>query len=226
MSQKYSMVVFDMAGTTVDEDNLVYKLMHETILSDGYECSLSMVLAVGAGKEKKDAFREVLLELGVFAPDNIAKRLNEKFQQNLFDAYLKANVKSMPGAEAVFKQLRQNEILVVLNTGYHATIAKLLLDKLNWKVGEEIDLLVTASDVNKGRPSPDMILLAMEKLHIINPNSVVKVGDSVVDIMEGKNAGCGINIGVTTGAQNEEMLLMAAPDFVIHGLDEILPIVL
>ena len=144
-----------MAGTTVDEDNLVYKLMHETILSDGYECSLSMVLAVGAGKEKKDAFREVLLELGVFAPDNIAKRLNEKFQQNLFDAYLKANVKSMPGAEAVFKQLRQNEILVVLNTGYHATIAKLLLDKLNWKVGEEIDLLVTASDVNKGRPSPD-----------------------------------------------------------------------
>lgn len=132
----------------------------------------------------------------------------------------------MPGAEAVFKQLRQNEILVVLNTGYHATIAKLLLDKLNWKVGEEIDLLVTASDVNKGRPSPDMILLAMEKLHIINPNSVVKVGDSIVDIMEGKNAGCGINIGVTTGAQNEEMLLMAAPDFVIHGLDEILPIVL
>ena len=132
----------------------------------------------------------------------------------------------MPGAESVFKQLRQNEILVVLNTGYHATIAKLLLDKLNWKVGEEIDLLVTASDVNKGRPSPDMILLAMEKLHIINPNSVVKVGDSIVDIMEGKNAGCGINIGVTTGAQNKEMLLMAAPDFVIHGLDEILPIVL
>jgi len=85
---------------------------------------------------------------------------------------------------------------------------------------------ITASDVNKGRPSPDMILLAMEKLHIINPNSVVKVGDSIVDIMEGKNAGCGINIGVTTGAQNEEMLLMAAPDFVIHGLDEILPIVL
>ncbi len=225
MSRKYSMVVFDMAGTTVDEDNLVYKLMHQMLVNDGYECTLEMVLALGAGKEKRQAFKDLLIDLGVFAPDNIAKRLHESFQLNLVEAYQSMDVKPMPYAERVFGELKNRNIKVVLNTGYDANIASLLLEKLNWHVGETVDAIITASDVVSSRPNPDMIFLAMQNMGIKNAAFVVKVGDSITDIEEGKNAGCGLTIGVTTGAQNEEMLLMAAPDFVIHGLDQILSIV-
>ena len=225
MSQKYSMVVFDMAGTTINEDNLVYKLMHQMLVNDGYDCTLEMVLALGAGKEKRQAFKDLLIDLGVFAPDNIAKRLHESFQLNLVEAYQSMDVKPMPYAERIFDELKNRNIKVVLNTGYDANIASLLLEKLNWHVGQTIDAVITASDVANSRPNPDMIFLAMQNMEINEAAFVVKVGDSITDIEEGKNAGCGLTIGITTGAQDEEILLMAAPDFIIHGLDQILSIV-
>ena len=46
------MVVFDMAGTTIDEDNVVYKTLQQSIELAGYPCSLEQVLAEGAGREK------------------------------------------------------------------------------------------------------------------------------------------------------------------------------
>jgi len=75
------------------------------------------------------------------------------------------------------------------------------------------DLLVTASDVTKNRPNPDMILLAMEKLNILDAASVIKVGDSTIDIEEGRNAGCLYNIGVTTGAHTKAELSTAGLTF-------------
>lgn len=222
MKKKISMVVFDMAGTTVNEDNIVYKLLHQVLINDGYDCSLDLVLAIGAGKEKKTAFKDILIELGVFAPENIAERLHQVFKDNLEIAYLTAPIVSMGGTEELFAQLKLMEIKVVLNTGYDYKTAHFLLQKLHWEIGNHIDALITASDVLHGRPAPDMIFLAMQQLHITDANFVVKIGDSIVDIEEGKNAHCGLTIGVTTGAQDEQMLQLANPDYIIHHLQDIL----
>ncbi len=52
-------------------------------------------------------------------------------------------------------------------------------------------------------------------------HDVVKVGDTMVDIQEGKNAGCWIVIGVTTGAYSRENLLKYQPDYVIDSLESL-----
>ena len=44
------MVVFDMAGTTVNENNVVYKTLQKAINEAGYNFTLEKVLAEGAGK--------------------------------------------------------------------------------------------------------------------------------------------------------------------------------
>ncbi len=49
------MIVFDMAGTTVDEQNVVYKTLQKAINREGYEFTLEQVLEQGAGKEKLKA---------------------------------------------------------------------------------------------------------------------------------------------------------------------------
>ena len=54
------LVVFDMAGTTVDEDNVVYKTVRAAINSAGYSFTQDQVQAAGAGKEKSQAIRDVL----------------------------------------------------------------------------------------------------------------------------------------------------------------------
>ena len=111
------------------------------------------------------------------------------------------------------------------NLPSNAETAQSLITKLGWKKGEEFDGLVTATDVLHNRPDPDMILLAMEKFGISNGREVVKVGDSIIDIEEGKNAGCILTIGITTGAHTREQLMSAHPDHIINNLLELLPLV-
>ena len=54
------MVVLDMAGTSVDEDNVVYKTLQQVINEAGHNFTLDEVLAEGAGKEKLQAIKDIL----------------------------------------------------------------------------------------------------------------------------------------------------------------------
>lgn len=213
-----------MAGTTVDEDNVVYKTLQQVINNAGYNFTLEQVLAVGAGKEKLQAIKDILLT-GQGEQDEIfAQNLYRIFDETLKIAYDTIEIKPQDGAEETFKLLRQNNILIVLNTGYNAATANGLLKKLNWQIGKQLDGVITASDVKANRPKPDMILLAMEQFKISDAKEVVKVGDSTIDIEEGQNAGCSLNIGITTGAHTQAQLAVANPDYIIHHLSELFPI--
>jgi phosphonatase-like hydrolase len=215
-----SMVVFDMAGTTVDENNVVYKTLHAAILNASIEVTLDDVLLHGAGKEKLQAIKDVLASQG--HETTHAQEIYDYFINALENAYQNLEVTPCSNAETVFALLKKQEIKVVLNTGYNRATATGLLSKLNWIEGEDIDLLVTASDVSNNRPAPDMIDYAIKHFAITDPTTVVKVGDSAIDIEEGKNAGCGKTFGVTTGAQTREQIQVADPTAVVDDLLEIL----
>ena len=215
-----SMVVFDMAGTTVDENNVVYKTLHAAIVNAGIPVSLDDVLLHGAGKEKLQAIKDVLASQG--HETTHAQEIYDYFINALENAYQNLEVTPCSNAETVFALLKKQEIKVVLNTGYNRATATGLLSKLNWSEGEDIDLLVTASDVSHNRPAPDMIDYAIKHFAITDPTTVIKVGDSAIDIEEGKNAGCGKTFGVTTGAQTREQIQVADPTAVVDDLLEIL----
>jgi len=223
--KKISMIVFDMAGTTIDEDNIVYKTLHKAITEAGVLLSLEEVLYIGAGKEKLNAIKDILIVFGNAAQQAQADEIFTHFLAYLEDAYNQNDIKPTENAEEVLKALRLQNIKVVLNTGYDRPTAVKLLNKIEWKLGEQFDLLVTASDVPNSRPAPDMIVYAMNHFGILDASTVVKVGDSTIDIEEGKNASCIFNIGVTTGAQTKEQLEKAQPTHILNNLKEILTIV-
>ena len=222
---KISMIVFDMAGTTIDEDNIVYKTLHQSILAVGVNVTLEDVLTYGAGKEKFNAIQDIVIFFGAKEQEALSNIIFDSFLINLKLAYANADIKGMQNAEEVLVNLRSQNILVVLNTGYDRSTAVSLLDKIYWKQFYHYDLLVTASDVNNSRPAPDMITHAMNLFSIDNPKLVIKVGDSKIDIEEGKNAQCLYSIGVTTGAHTTNELAEANPDFVINSLVELFPII-
>ncbi len=221
---RIKMVVFDMAGTTVDEDNVVYKTLYQAVVAAGADVTLDDVLLHAAGKEKLQAIKDVFLSVGLINSD-LTQSTYESFVVALEQSYHTQSITPQLEAEWVFEQLRKQQIKVVLNTGYNSTIANIIVEKLNWKIGTTIDGLITANDVLKSRPFPDMIFLAMQQMNITNAAEVVKVGDSIIDIEEGKNADCGITIGITTGAHSYSQLQTANPSFIIHQLSEILPLI-
>ncbi|MEO1010449.1 MAG: phosphonatase-like hydrolase [Bacteroidota bacterium] len=218
---KIELVVFDMAGTVVDEDNVVYKTLQKVINAKGYDLTLDFVLEHGAGKEKHQAIKDILrIHEGRDRPE-LAKEAFKDFKVLLENAYKELDVGTYEGVTDLLDALGALNIKVALNTGYDGKTAQLLLDKMNWAVGIHYDVLVTADDVKRGRPNPDMIFEAMDILHIKNPSKVLKAGDSIIDIKEGKNAKCGMTIGVTTGAHTREQLLTANPTHILDSLADL-----
>lgn len=217
--EKIELAVFDMAGTTVDENNVVYKTLRKAISKKGYVISLDFVLEHGAGKEKHQAIIDILKELkGDVSSSEI---IFKEFKILLKEAYRQLEVSSYKGVEELLFDLRENKIKVALNTGYDKLTAVSLLSKMGWKQGNQFDVLVTADDVKNGRPAPDMILKAMELTGVKDSILVLKVGDSIIDIEEGKNAKCGITIGVTTGAHNAKQLKSVNPTYVLDSLTQL-----
>ena len=51
--------------------------------------------------------------------------------------------------------------------------------------------------------------------------NVVKIGDTEVDIAEGRNTGCGLVVAVTTGAYTRTELEQYHPDYIIDSLQEL-----
>ncbi|MBT9187111.1 phosphonatase-like hydrolase [Zobellia russellii] len=214
------LAVFDMAGTVVNENNVVYKTLQKAINKTGHELDLDFVLEHGAGKEKHQAIKDILNALNN-PKEQASEPIFEDFKKLLDDAYHELNVTSFEGVEQMLTQLKSKKIKIALNTGYNRAVAELLLQKMNWKQGEQYDALVTANDVVEGRPHPAMIYKAMQLLKITNSNNVLKAGDSIIDIEEGKNAQCGVTVGVTTGAHTVDQLKSAQPTFVLSSLTEL-----
>lgn len=212
------LLVLDMAGTTIDEDNVVYKTLMKSVNDYGYNVSLEKVLLSCAGMEKLEAISSLLKEIGGNEED--AAAIFENFSDQLKTAYQNLEVKPINGVENFLIKMRSQDKKIVLNTGYTSEIALQLLEKLGWKENTHFDALITADDVSASRPSPEMILLAMKKFNIQEPEKVLKAGDSVIDIEEGKNAGCGVTVAVLSGAQSKAELEKSNPDYIFNTISE------
>jgi phosphonatase-like hydrolase len=219
------MVVFDMAGTTVNENMLVYKTLQRAILEAGFTVTLEQVLAEGAGMEKLDALHAILKKYSNNKDENLIREIYHRFVDLLKTAYEENEIFPQDNALALFQALREKQVRVVLNTGYNRETAQSLIGKLGWEQGKTFDDLITAADVRQSRPHPDMIELAMQRAGITDAREVAKVGDSVIDIQEGINAGASLNIGITTGAHTRQQLESAKPNYIVDNLIEILPLI-
>ncbi|MBI2809155.1 MAG: HAD hydrolase-like protein [Planctomycetes bacterium] len=220
------LVVFDMAGTTVYDGDAV---------SDSFRAALSAVgvvpdpIAVNnvMGLHKPEAIRILLAAAGRTVSDQVVDAIHADFVQRMTHYYkTDPAVREVPGAAAVFRQLRAAGIKVALNSGFSRGIVDVILDRLGWT--HAIDASVASDEVPKGRPDPAMIRTLMQKLNLQDAGRVAKVGDTPVDLAEGFAAGCGVVIGVTTGSFSRAQLeehrhtrildsVILLPDLLLHA---------
>jgi phosphonatase-like hydrolase len=217
------LVVFDMAGTTVEDGDAVNASFRAALssASDGIEIDSVTVNAV-MGLPKAEAIRILLSGTGHPVSDALVGAIHDDFVRRMRDHYaFDPAVREIPGAAAVFAALRRAGIQVALNTGFSRAISATLLSRLGWHVPAVIDADVASDEVSHGRPHPDMIHLLMARLGIQDPCRVAKVGDTRADLEEGTNAGCGLVIGVTSGAFSREELLAYPHTHILSSVTEV-----
>ncbi len=205
--KQITMVVFDMAGTTVDEGGAVYLCLRETLAANGLEITDAAIHQV-KGMDKREAL-QLLIKSSAMCKELMPglDAIHEDFVERMMNFYqTHPAVREMYGAGVTFQTLRQHGIKVTLNTGFSRNIAQILIDRLGWERAGLLDATVTSDEVKRGRPHPFMIYQLMQKLGVADAQTVAKIGDAPADLLEGKNAGCGLNIGVMQGSSTREQL--------------------
>ena len=216
------MIVFDMAGTTVDEGKTVYKSVQKALANAGHDFPYAEVLDI-AGMNKQEGIDILLARRMDEIPPTLSAEIHDDFLRIVNEAYRSdKTLKEKTGASDLFRALQARGIKVVLDTGYHRPTAEILLDRMGWREAGLIDLSITSDEVAAGRPHPHMIRKAMQHFGITDPIVVGKVGDTLSDIEEGRNAGCGRVVAITTGAVSAAVLAAAKPDACIEELGELL----
>jgi phosphonatase-like hydrolase len=220
----FRLVVFDMAGTTVHDEGWVAQALMAATAADGCEVSFDAAQAM-MGYTKPGAIEHLLLAAGQSAPAERVMRIHSDFVARMLDTY-RHDPRVMPidGAEETFQVLHRAGVRVALNTAFSRTIADAIVTRLRWREAGLIDAFICADEVAEGRPAADMIHSLMARSGIRDARQVVKVGDTAIDIHEGRNAGCGLVVAVSTGAYTRERLAEHAPDKIIDHLDQLMPL--
>jgi phosphonatase-like hydrolase len=204
---RIELVVFDMAGTTVNDEDSVNRCVRAALQVVGLSVTAAEVNAV-MGLPKPEAIAILVKNSGMLDQlgDQIQAIHRDFVTRSIAFYQHDPSVYEVPGTSRVFRTLSKAGVRVALNTGFDRTIAQVILDRLGWSDGHLIDAVICSDEVARGRPHPDMIRALMDRLGIVDPQRVAKVGDTPADLLEGDHAGCGLIVGVTRGTHTWQEL--------------------
>lgn len=226
---KICLVVLDMAGTTVHDDDAVNTCLREALKGRQIDVSRDEVNAV-MGLPKPVAIRTLVegnRADGTPASQALVDALYHDFGERMLRYYrTDPAVRPMPHAVEVLSAIRAAGVKIALDTGFSRPIADAVLDRLGWARGQLLDATVTSDEVERGRPFPDLVERAMELAGVTDPKEVAKVGDTPSDLEEGTSAGCGLVIGVTNGTHRHDQLAPYPHTHLIASLEALPAIVL
>ncbi|MFT2008229.1 HAD-IA family hydrolase [Pontibacter sp. 13R65] len=221
------LMVFDIAGTTVKDDNEVAKAFQNALKTCGFFLPLEKINPF-MGYEKHFAIKEILKEAGEAEAytETVVKEIHQAFVNDLKVFYSEPETTiPLPNVESTMQTLHDLGIIVAINTGFSRDIADVIVKQLQWFERGLVDYMIASDEVAKGRPYPDMIHSLMKQAGIDDPSLVAKAGDTEVDINEGKNAGCKYVIGVSTGTFTTEELRAYDPTHIISDIAEVIDII-
>lgn len=223
LNNKIRALVCDMAGTTVNEKGIIYKTLYETIKNFGLHIKEENEINKWHGANKHDVLDHYLQKtFHDKTKQNLLRyKLHTIFENNLINNYSEPGNISLIHEDLplLFNSLREKDIRIFLNTGYPKNIQKIIIDKLN--MNDFVDDYISSDLVYYGRPMPYMINALCTKNHIPYRNTVIKIGDTYNDILEGKKANCLKSVGVLTGADDYDTLNNAGADLIINSIMDI-----
>jgi phosphoglycolate phosphatase len=212
----FETVVLDLAGTTVVDDGMVeqaFARAFDRVLpgDDRREAALAHVRAT-MGQSKIAVFRDLVDE-------PTALRLNDAFEKAYEELVEEGRCTPIPGAEEAVGKLRARGLSIVFTTGFARATADAIITALRWH--NLADAVLTPADSGRGRPAPDLNLVALLRTQASSVRSLVVVGDTESDARSGVNAGAGLVVGVLTGGRSEELLRSAGAHEVLASVADL-----
>ncbi len=182
-------VIFDMDGVLIDSGSLHF----ESWVKLAKELDL---------KFTKKFFEQIF---GQQSTTIIRKLVGSKVDQNLVEkwAHLKENyyremaknkLEPLPGVIRILAELKRLDFKLAVGSSGPPENVALTLNSLN--ITKYFDTIITAAEVENGKPEPDVFLIAAKNLKI-KPRNCLVIEDAPVGIEAAKRAGM-LSVALTT----------------------------
>lgn len=212
------LVVFDMAGTTINDRDEVYRVLRETTERAGASYTNEQFQQL-MGTEKKYAIGKLFEIGGVEPSDENIDTAWAWFREELKSTYEANPPVPLPGVEDALNAIHQAGAKIALTTGFSREIAEIILSGLAWSENGQIDVLAAGDEVPVGRPEPYLIQLAMERSGISDKDAVISVGDTEADVVSAQRAGV-TSVGVMSGHLNRQDFVDLDADVILESAAE------
>ncbi|WP_242142495.1 MULTISPECIES: phosphonoacetaldehyde hydrolase [unclassified Bacillus cereus group] len=204
---KIEAVIFDWAGTTVDYgcfaplEVFMEIFKNRGVMITAEEARKPMGLLkidhVRALAEMPRIRGEWERVFGQLPTEADVQEMYTEFEEILF-SILPRYATPISGVKDVVAYLRSRGMKIGSTTGYTREMMDIVAREAKAQ-GYEPDYLVTPDDVPAGRPYPWMCYQNAMQLHVYPMKHMMKVGDTISDMKEGRNAGMW-TVGIILGS--------------------------
>ena len=179
-------VLFDMDGTLVDSIPSWHMTFNMALESQGYQ-------TVAFEEFKKSI-------LGQSTEQDISRFFPKMSSQDLLKLYSLffpenlGHIRLFPKTLSILEMLKKKGIKKAIVTNTPRNLMDMTLKHLG--IGERFDILVCATDVENGKPDPQMLNLALDSMSL-SCDEALLVGDTFFDMDAAQNCGVrSVGIGV------------------------------
>lgn len=207
-------IMFDIEGTLVDSVQQVLDSWRNTLSRRGHDIRPAILQKL-SGMDGADMLRVLIPGL-----DSVERQTLLREQAELFERDYLSQTRAFPNVRDTFLFLKSQGLKLGLATDCKDAPLRHYRSLLH--IEDLIDGIACGEDVPEGKPSPALILRALDLLQA-DPHSSVLVGDTPYDMQAAARASAK-SIGVTTGCFSNRELVDAGGEFAISSLDELMTV--
>ena len=213
---KIDAIAFDLDGTLIETNEAWHNGLNLTLKQYGKHEGVTKKFFyenhVGVEQKKVVSYH---LNLSEQELERAVKKFNKIFLSSIDYVKLHDNV-----IEILKYVSATTEKRAIITNAYQEVTDEILknLKSRDLDIKDYFNIIVTRDSVEEGKPNPDMIFYACDKLGV-KPENMVFVEDSLSGVKAGKNAGCYV-IAITNNT-SEEKLRLAGADKIIANLVEL-----
>lgn len=174
------LVIFDCDGVLIDSESISTEVLSSQFLEIGLDISVDYVKKHFIGHSYKNVQEHLKNKFDVILEENFEKEYRSKLLLTF-----EKDLKACEGIHFVLKNLNINKCVATSSSLIRATKSLKLLGLYDF-FEDNINSAYNMGD--KGKPAPDIYLLAAKKFNI-EPKDVLVIEDSLVGIQGAKRAG-------------------------------------
>lgn len=212
--QKYEAILFDMDGTLVDSMWMWEAIDVEYLSGFGKELPSDLQKCIEGMSFSETA---VYIKNRFQIPDS-TDVMKAQWNQMACEKY-RHEVPYKKGAEAFLKQCREAGIRLGVATSNSRELVEVAAEALG--MYNYFDEILTACEVKKGKPAPDVYLEVAKRLGV-SPEKCLVFEDVLAGVQAGKNAGMTVCAVKDAHSKASEEDIRQLADYYIYDYEELL----